>query len=53
MPQPYEKLGEKQETDTLLTYPICNIRQERFEWFIMSCPMHDCQKYYCGECGNG
>ena len=50
IPQPYEKLGVKQEMDILLTCPICNIRRVRFECFIMSCPMHDSHKFYCGEC---
>ena len=50
MPQPYEKLVIKQETDILLTCPICNVRRVRFECFIMSCPMYDSHKFYCGEC---
>ena len=50
VPQPYEKLAAKQETDILLTCPICNIRRVRFECFIMSCPMYDSHKFYCGEC---
>ena len=50
VPQPYEKLAVKQETDILLTCSICNIRRVRLEYFIMSCPMYDSHKFYCGEC---
>jgi hypothetical protein len=50
IPQPYEKLAVKQETDILLKCPICNIRRVQFECFIMSCPMHDSHKFYCGKC---
>ena len=50
MPQPYETLGVKQETDILLMCPICNVRRVRLECFIMSCPMYDSHKFYCGEC---
>ena len=50
IPQPYEKLGAKRETDILLTCPICNIRRVRLECFIMSCSMHDSHKFYYGEC---
>ena len=50
MPQPYEKLTVKQETDILLTCPICNVRWVRFECYIMSCLMYDSHKFYCGEC---
>jgi len=52
IPQPYEKFAMKQETDTLLTCPICNVRRVRFECFIMSCPMYDSHKFYCGECSD-
>ena len=50
VPQSYEKLAAKQETDILLTCPICNVRRVRLECFIMSCPMYDSHKFYCGEC---
>jgi len=51
-PLPYEKLEAAQtsEFDTLLTCPICNSRRVRFECYIMSCPMYDSHKFYCGEC---
>jgi len=49
VPLLYEKLGEKRETNILLTCPIYNIRGVKFECFIMSCPMHDSHKFYCGE----
>ena len=50
VPQSYEKLAAKQETDILLMCPICNVRRVRLECFIMSCPMYDSHKFYCGEC---
>ncbi len=50
MPQPYERLPAKHETDILLTCPICKVRRMRFECFIMSYPMYDSHKFYCVEC---
>ena len=51
-PLPYERLEATQasELDMLLTCPICNSRRVRFECYIMSCPMYDSHKFYCGEC---
>ena len=51
-PLPYERLESTQasELDMLLTCPICNSRRVRFECYIMSCPMYDSRKFYCGEC---
>ncbi len=51
-PLPYEKLEAAQvsDLDMLLTCPICHRHRVRFECYIMSCPMYDSHKFYCGEC---
>ena len=51
-PLPNERLELTQapELDMLLTFPIFNSRRVRFECYIMSCPIYDSHKFYCGEC---